>query len=163
MRLRSALATLLFLLAGNAAAQLLPGGSGLPRLPVGGLVGDTLHTVDDAATRVPLADLRHLRIDGLLRSERARVDVDPQGEPVLRGEFLLMDADAATLAAVQAAGFTATAQPDDGLGLGLVVVHDTRNRSATSAMRDLRKAAPQARFAFQHIYLPAGAATGAGW
>ena len=162
MRLRPAFATLLLLLAGNAGAQLLPGGAALPRLPVGGLAGDTLQAIDDTRARVPTADLRHLRIDGLLRSERARVDVDPHGEPVLRGEFLLMDADAATLAAVRAAGFTATAQSDDGLGLGLVVVRDPRARSARSAMRDLHEAAPRAQFAFQHVYLPAGTAAALG-
>jgi len=158
MRLRPVFATLLCLLAGNACAQLLPGGAALPQLPVGGLVGDTLHTVDDT-TRAPLADLRKLRIDRLLRSERARVDVDPNGDPVLRGEFLLMDADDATLAAVQAAGFTIARQGDDTLGLGLVVARDTRQRSATAAMRALQQVAPKAQVAFEHLYLPAGTAT----
>jgi hypothetical protein len=147
---------LLLLLAGNATAQLLPSGGGLPPLPVGGLVGDTLHTVDDTR-RTALADLRHLRIERLLRSERARVDVDPHGEPVVRGDYLLLDADAATLAAVQAAGFALAHQEDDQtLGFRVAVLHDTRDRSATSAMRDLRRIAPQAGFAFQHLYLPAG-------
>jgi len=157
MRLRPILATLLCLLAGNAGAQLLPGGAALPQLPVGGLVGDTLHTVDDTA-HAPLADLRRLRIDRLLRSERDRLDIDPHGDPVLRGEFLLMDADDATLAAVQAAGFTTASQGDDTLGLGLVVARDTRHRSAAAAMRALQQAAPKAQVAFEHLYLPAGAA-----
>jgi subtilisin family serine protease len=156
MRLRPVFATLLCLLAGNACAQLLPGGAALPQLPVGGLVGDTLHTVDDTTARTPLADLRKLRIDHLLRSERARVDVDPHGDPVLRGEFLLMDADDATLAAVQAAGFTTAHADDDTLGLGLIVARDTRHRSTSAAMRALQEAAPKAQVAFEHLYLPAG-------
>ena len=160
MRLPLVLAVLLlWLVAGESCAQLLPAGPALPRLP-GGLVGDTLaRTADDPLLRTPLSALRHLRVDALVQRERRRVDVDTHGEPVLRGEFLLMDGDDATLAAVQAAGFS-VAQRDEGdaLGLALSVLRDLRGRSATKAMRDLRAAAPRAEFAFQHLYLPAGIA-----
>lgn len=160
MRLRSALAALLLVVAtGEACAQLLPVGPTLPQLP-GGLVGDTVQrTLDDPLLRAPLSTLRRLRIDALLHDERRRVDVDTHGEPVLRGEFLLLGGDAATLAAVEAAGFAATRRDDgDALGLDLYVLRDIRDRDATRAMRDLRRAAPQAQFAFQHLYLPAGIA-----
>lgn len=160
MRLPPVLVVLLLaLVAGESCAQLLPAGPALPRLP-GGLAGDMLaRTADDPLLRAPLSALRHLRVDALLHRERRRVDVDAHGEPVLRGEFLLMDGDEATLAAVQAAGFS-VAQRDEGdaLGLALYMLRDLRGRSATRAMRDLRAAAPRAGFAFQHLYLPAGIA-----
>ena len=147
---------LLALVAGEACAQLLPA-TPLSRLP-GGLVGDTVtRTLDDPLLRAPLSAVRHLRIDTLLHDERRRVDADAHGEPVLRGEFLLMDGDPATLAAVQAAGFEVAKRDEgDALGLALYVLRDSRDRSATRAMRDLHAAAPQAGFAFQHLYLPAG-------
>ncbi|HSR64438.1 MAG TPA: S8 family serine peptidase, partial [Xanthomonadaceae bacterium] len=159
MRLRSALVVPLLLFAGGAGAQLLPAGPALPQLP-GRLVGATLQrTLDDPALRAPLSALRRLRIDTLLHDQRRRVDLDGHGEPVLRGEFLLLGGDAATLAAVQAVGFTATRRDDgEGLGLDLFVLRDTRDRSAIRAMLELQQAAPQAAFAFQHLYLPAGAA-----
>jgi subtilisin family serine protease len=158
MRLPPVLGLLLCALAGAADAQLLPAGPALPQLP-GGTVGDTLqHTLDDPTLRTPLAALRQLRIDGLLHNERRRVDVDAHGQPVLRGEFLLLDGSPATLAAAVAAGFTEVRRDHNDLGFDIVVLRDTRDRSATRAMRALQEAAPQAEFAYQHIYLPAGVA-----
>lgn len=157
MRLRpELLALLLVLAAGEASAQLLPTQS-LPRLPGGLVDGSVQRTLDDPLSRAPLSALRGLRIDALLREAPRRVDRDPHGQPVLRGEFLLMEGDPATLAAVRAAGFdVAERDAGDALGLALHVLHDMRGRGATRAMRDLRRAAPHAAFAFQHLYLQAG-------
>lgn len=157
MRLLPVLAVLLLAVAaGPAIAQRLPGGVSLPSLPA--TVADPLQrTLDAPVQRTPLRALRQLRIGRLLRGERRRVDVDARGEPVLRGEFLLVDGDANAVAAIQAAGFGVTRRDDgDALGFSLHVLRDQRDRPATQAMRDLRHAAPAAQLAFQHIYLPAG-------
>ena len=137
---------------GAARAQLLP----LPTLPpVPDPVGRTL---GDPLVPGALEPVRRVRVKALLRDERLRVDVDVRGEPVLRGEFLAMAPDAATLAAVRAAGFVVASRSDaaQDLGLEVVVLRDTRGRGARAAMRALQKAAPQGTFAHQHLYLTAG-------
>lgn len=133
----------------------LPGVQGAP-LP-GALPGSGLQGVDDLL-RHPLAGTRRLQIDALLHKQSRRVDVDAQGAPVLRGEFLALGLSGSQLDAVQAQGFTVARQTsaDTMLGLDLVVLHDTRERSTTRAMRALQQAAPGATFAYQHLYLPAG-------
>jgi subtilisin family serine protease len=92
------------------------------------------------------------------------VTVDPQGQPVLRGEFLAMDLTGAQLDALQAQGFVADrrASADAALGMDVVVLRDNRGRSEASAMRALQKAAPHATFTYQHLYLPAGAVDAGG-
>ena len=141
---------------GAAQAQLLP--APLPSLPP---VTETVdRTLGDPRLQGALEPVRQVRVRALLRTERRRVDVDARGEPVLRGEFLVIAPDEATLAAVRAAGFAVASRSADArdLGLELVVLRDTRRRSARAAMRALEKAAPDAAFAYQHLYLTAGTA-----
>lgn len=101
---------------------------------------------------------RKRQIDLLLGKQRRRVDLDPQGAPVLRGEFLAMNLAGAQLDAVLAAGFIKQQQaPMAALPeLAFIVLRDTRGRSTAQAMRALQQAAPGASFTYQHIYLPAG-------
>src|SRR3546814_9860654 len=57
----------------------------------------------DTLLHQSLAVTRQLQIDTLLRDESRRVDVDPHGAPILRGEFLAMglsDAQRNTLRAL---------------------------------------------------------------
>ncbi|MEO5565533.1 MAG: S8 family serine peptidase [Luteimonas sp.] len=112
----------------------------------------------DRLLRDPLNVTRQLQIDRLLRDEPRRVDVDPQGAPVLRGEFLAFDVSPAQLGVLQALGFSVDHRsPADTLpGLDVVVLHDTDARSPRNAMRVLQQAAPEATFAYQHLFLPAG-------
>ncbi|WP_447734259.1 S8 family serine peptidase [Rhodanobacter soli] len=146
-----------------AQAQPLGPVQGLPnvQMPGVGLPGmvpaSPLRSVDDLL-RGPLALTRKLQIDALRRSEPRRVDVDPHGAPILRGEFLAMGLSDAQLDTVQALGFSVDRETpaDATLGLHFVVLHDTRGRSTARAMRALRQAAPDAAFTYQHLYLPAG-------
>jgi len=129
-------------------------GVGLPGLPVTSLqprVNDLLRTTQSLT--------RQLQIQTLLRQQPRRVSVDPQGQPVLSGEFLAMDLTDAQLDALRAQGFTVDrrASADAALGLDVVVLRDNRGRSEASAMNALQKAAPHAAFTYQHLYLPAGA------
>src|SRR3546814_142380 len=82
--------------------QGLPGvqvpGVGLPQLP-----GAPPLSRIDTLLHQSLAVTRQLQIDTLLRDESRRVDVDPHGAPILRGEFLAMglsDAQRNTLRAL---------------------------------------------------------------
>ena len=146
-----------------APAQVLGPVQGLPNVQVPGVglpgmvPASPLRSVDDLL-RGPLALTRKLQIDALRRSEPRRVDVDPHGAPILRGEFLATGLSAAQRDAVQAQGFVVDRETpaDTTLGLDFVVLHDTRERSTASAMRALRQAAPDAAFTYQHLYLPAG-------
>ncbi|MEY2114952.1 S8 family serine peptidase [Rhodanobacter sp. FW106-PBR-R2A-1-13] len=146
-----------------ARAQILGPVQGLPNLQVPGtnlpavVPTSPLRSVDDLL-RGPLAITRKLQIETLLRREPRRVDVDPHGAPVLRGEFLAMGLSAAQRDAVQALGFVVDreASADATLGLDFVVLHDTRGRSTARALRALQQAVPGAAFTYQHLYLPAG-------
>ncbi|MFC0677414.1 S8 family serine peptidase [Lysobacter korlensis] len=159
------------LVAHAAGAQALGGRPGLPALPTGvpslptqAATAALDRTLSDPRMQAPLAQLRRLQIRDLVRTHRARVDLDLQGEPVLRGEFLMLGAAPDAIDALRAAGFELApgAATDNALDLDIAVVRDTRGRRATRAMRDLQRAAPEATFAFQHIYLqaaPVAAAT----
>lgn len=146
-----------------ARAQVLGPVQSLPNVQVPGVglpgVAPTspLHSVDDLL-RGSLALTRKLQIDALRRSEPRRVDVDPRGAPILRGEFLAIGLSATQRDALQALGFVVDrATPADAtLGLDFVVLHDTRGRRTAKAMRVLQQAAPDAAFTYQHLYLPAG-------
>jgi subtilisin family serine protease len=146
-----------------ARAQVLGPVQGLPnvQLPGARLPGvdpaAPLHSVDDLL-RGSLALTRKVQIDTLRRREPRRVDVDPHGAPILRGEFLATGLSAVQRDAVQAAGFVVDRETsaDSTLGLDFVVLHDTRNRRTSRALRALQRAAPGAAFTYQHLYLPAG-------
>jgi hypothetical protein len=160
-----------FALAGAtpARAQLLGPARGLPAVQIPGvglpgLPSASLQPRVDDLLRTTRTLTRQLQIRTLLREQPRRVAVDPHGAPVLRGEFLAMDLTGAQRDAVQAQGFVADSQApaDATLGLDLVVLHDTRGRSERAAMRALQQAAPDAVFAYQHLYLPAGEGDGVG-
>ena len=146
-----------------AQAQLLGPVQNLPNVQLPGtglpatLPAAPLRSVDDLL-RGSLALTRKLQIDALRRSEPRRVDVDPHGAPILRGEFLAIGLSDTQRDAVQALGFVVdrTTSADATLGLDFVVLHDTHRRSTARAMRALQQAAPDATFTYQHLYLPAG-------
>lgn len=143
--------------------QRLPGSLPLPATPLPiGLPTTDLRSVDDLLQQTQTLT-RKLQIRNLLRSAPRQVDVDPQGAPILRGEFLVTGLAGASLDAVRALGFEVEpdAAADTSLGLDLAVLHDTRHRGTAAAMRALQQAAPDAAFAYQHLYLPAGNGTAA--
>lgn len=131
----------------------VPANTGLPVSVPGAALQDVGRLLQQPAELT-----RKRQIDLLLGKERRRVDLDPQGAPVLRGEFLAMNLAGAQLDAVLAAGFIKLQQaPMAALPeLAFMVLRDTRGRSTAQAMRALQQAAPGASFTYQHIYLPAG-------
>ena len=149
--------------AAPARAQLLGPMGGLPNVQVPGVgmpgspAVPSMQRVGELL-REPQALTQKLQIATLLREEPGRVGVDPQGAPILVGEFLGMGLSGAQIDAAQALGFVVDrkAPADATLGLDLVVLHDIRGRDAVKAIRALQQTAPNATFAYQHIYLPAG-------
>jgi hypothetical protein len=138
-------------------------GVGIPRMPDIPHVPDlpsaaSIRRVDDLL-RGSLGVTRRTQIDTLIRAEPGRVTVDPRGEPVLRGEFLALGLTGRQLDALRAQGFTTVRQTsaDATLGLDLVILRDTRGRGEAQALQALQQMSPNVTFAYQHLYLPAGA------
>src|SRR4051812_3815368 len=107
--------------ASSAPAQIL--GGGLPRLPgsaLGGIADVPRIRAPDAGavsalapiekiagelTSAPLADLRRLTMERLLKAHPDLVEADDSGRPVVRGEILATGLSSATVARLRQAGF----------------------------------------------------------
>ena len=172
-------------LAGSAGAQLL-GISALPalnlpvptaNLPIAGpvvqnilaqpgaqqAISPTLDSVGGltesiAGSGAPtLLELRRLRLEELIRVNRATVENDGKGLPVRRGVVAVVDPDQAGLQAALRAGFRIAAdQPEPNLGLRVVSLAVPDGMSAKSALKLLRNVAPQLVADFDHLFEPAG-------
>lgn len=162
------IAVMLAVLAAPAIAQ-IPGPPGLPALP-GGLPGSVGVPVDpalpvaDAANglRGAVTDLRRLRLQALIRQNRDRIDVDPTGAPVVRGEVLSVAPSPESLARAAAAGFPVLRETTiEGTDLRLVTLAVSRGLDARQAVKRLRKADPAGDYDYNHIYSPAGEVGGA--
>ena len=104
-----------------------------------------------------LLDLRRIRLDNLISSNRASVESDGTGLPVRRGIIALLDPDAVGLQAATRAGFRILADDrDPELGLRVVSLAVPSGTSARSGLRLLKKVAPQLQADFDHLFEPAG-------
>ncbi len=153
-----------FLFAGvPAPAQLVPA---LP--PVGGVLDDVSRTtqglVDDAGRSASgvqetvrgLAAARIDRLESLVRRNPDRLEMTDVG-PAVRGEVIAIDPDAATLAALAAAGFTRrSADSAEALGLSAVAFAVPRGWSVDRALSRLRRIAPGGVFAANVLHEPSG-------
>ena len=174
-------------LAGTAGAQLLPGVSlppvGLPgqvqtgNLPVAGpilqniltqpgaqqAVSPTLDTVGGLTESIAesgapaLIQLRRLRLQELIRSNRATVEDDGNGLPVRRGIVAVIDPDIAGLRSAVGAGFRVVRQDNDpALGMRVVSLAVPNGMSAKDGLKRLQKVAPGLQADFDHLFEPAG-------
>jgi len=116
---------------------------------------DTIGTLSDGS----LLDLRRLRLGQLVRNNRSRLDSDPLGNPVRRGELIAVDPDPAALAAARAAGFPVLrAERDQELGLTTVVFATPPKTSVRNALSRLRAVVPTMTVDYNHLFEPAGGA-----
>ncbi len=77
----------------------------VPNVPGVGLPGTVTDTVDRVQNTVGnvagqmdrLAEARRLRVDALVRTQRANVERDPAGQPILRAEIVSFDPSEAAL------------------------------------------------------------------
>jgi subtilisin family serine protease len=173
------------LVAGSAGAQLLPGVSLPVPVPpvsnvpvVGPVVQDVLAQPQarqairpslDKVGGLPdslaeagaptLLQLRRLRLQELIRENRAALDSDGSGQPVRRGVLIAIDPDSASLLAAQRAGFRVVAQDSEpSLGLRTVQLAVPSKMSAREGLKRLRKVAPRLDADFDHLFEPAGGA-----
>ena len=159
----TALLVAMIAFAGAAHAQ-LPGVpvQGLPRVELPATVNDTLGNVRDTVGNVTgnvdrLADVRRLRIAELLRTQRANVERDPAGQPILRAEIVAFDPTNDAMDRARAAGFeVARERTLDGLDARVVVLRAPDGMSTRRALSRLRDLDPQGSYDYNHLYLESG-------
>ena len=152
------LACILLIAAGavtGARAQIgVPGLPSLPVPPVTEPVTGTLRTAQTAA----LAQVRALRVRELLRTERATVEADPDGHPILRRQIGSLSPTPEALERARAAGFTVLRTESLGaLGMSLVVLQAPNGMSTRRALRRMRALDPEGSYDYNHLYLDSGA------
>ncbi|MGN6849246.1 MAG: S8 family serine peptidase [Sphingomicrobium sp.] len=126
-------------------------------------ISPTLDSVGDipeaiASSGAPnLLELRRLRLDELIRTNRATVESDGNGLPVRRGIVAVLDPDSAGLQRALAAGFRiARDDRDANLGMRVVSLAVPSGMSAKDGLKRLRKIAPELQADFDHLFEPAG-------
>lgn len=107
-----------------------------------------------------LADVRQLRIQDLLRTQRRFVERDPSGAPILRAEIVAFSPTDAALESARAAGFTIARERNlEGLDARVVVLHAPERMSTRRALSRLRALDPNGAYDYNHIYLDSGLVT----
>jgi hypothetical protein len=121
---------------------------------------DTVSGVSDAIANsgAPgLLELRRLRLDELIRTNRATVESDGNGLPVRRGIVAVLDPDSAGIQRAVSAGFRVTRDDrDPALGIRVVSFAAPNEMSARAGLKLLHKVAPELEADFDHLYEPAG-------
>ncbi len=162
---KSTIALALALLAAPALAQLGLPATSLPS--VGGVLDRPLGTVVDVlrGSASEVAETLHIargeRLDRLLRRNRDSLERDAAGEVARRGELLLVDPDAATVAAVGALGFAVDEVgrlPE--LGMTFARLRLPAGLSLTAAQRLLGQRVPGAVVASDQLHFQSGGAPG---
>ncbi|HSV70909.1 MAG TPA: S8 family serine peptidase, partial [Methylibium sp.] len=157
-KLTRRLAITVGLLAAVPAAQAQLGLPVRPALPGVGLPGDLTRPL--RLPEAPLAELagRRLRqVDELLRRHAGELEPDPAGQPVVRGELLLVAPGDALLAEARRRGYALLRERRvEGLDERWVVLRPPPGVSLAEARAALLAVDPQATIDFNHLYLPAG-------
>lgn len=128
----------------------------LPGVDAGATVDRTLRTVDGT-----LANARRLRIDGLLRTQRARVDTDRSGAPIVRSEVLALDPAPEALARARTRGYEVVRESRLAeLDAHVVVLRAPPGWSTARALRVLRELDAAGSYEFNHLYFETGRVDG---
>lgn len=149
----------LILFSGAAAAQVH-----LPNLTLpGGPLQSLQRPLDqvDSRTLVPLNELRHIEIERLIRDNRSLVDTDPNGEPVVRQEILVLSPTETALQRALAMGFAILREQSIGsMNFRMTVLKAPAGLSTQKALLALREADPAGVYEYNHIYIGSGALFG---
>lgn len=150
--------------AAPAFGQLLPPVQ-LPNVPV--LPTDELNRTVDGVLRTTdpqqLREVRRLRIRELLRTNRAGLEADPRGAPMLRSEVVALSPSAEALDRARAEGFgVGRTRALEGLDTTIVVLQAPAGVSTRRALQRLRQLDPGGIYDFNHVYLGSGATSEAG-
>ena len=105
-----------------------------------------------------MLELRRLRLQELIRTNRSTVESDGNGVPVRRGVVAVIDPDPAGLQRALGGGFRITFDDrDSSLGMRVVSLTAPRGMSAKDGLKLLRRLAPELQADFDHLFEPAGA------
>jgi subtilisin family serine protease len=152
---RCALALLLYTQAVEAQIR-------LPQLPVAPptqTLRNTTQLLDQTGTRTleHLSDLRLLEITRLARTNPTTLELDPDGQLMVRNEILALTPTDSVIDQARAAGFTVLREQNlQALGLHLVVFGVPSRLSTKKALRRLRESDPGGTYDYNHIYLGSG-------
>lgn len=152
----------LALVAAPVAAQLQ-----LPRLPdVGGVVGGVTGTLDDTletADRLTAREARRLlrvrdqTLARLLRQNSNVIERDARGELARRGELLAIEASAAQIAQLEAAGFRLLgSERIEGLDIAVARLGIPTGQSLAEAQARAAAVAPELELGADNLHLAAG-------
>lgn len=172
MSMRIALILLPLCAATPAAAQLL-GGLPSPSLPVVRNLPSTVdRTVDrtlDGVTDTTRGVLdgavlpRAQQVQDLLRRHRDVVELDPDGDLIVRNQVVAYAPTPEALAAAEKAGFTVTGeQVLEGLDTRMIVLTAPRGMSTRKALATLQKLDRDGTYDFNDIYLGSQSGSGGG-
>lgn len=160
MLIRLSVTAVMTLSTPSAFAQLGLPGVNLPRFPT--LPDDIARP---AQSRLPepaqmtklLQGSRMVRIRNLLRDHGDELERDPVGEPMRRGELVLISPSQAVVDAALAMGFVMLRSHElPELDLREVTMRAPNGISTADALRELRRVDVQLRADFNHLYLPSG-------
>ncbi len=134
------------------------------RLPALPLPGPSLQTLPQTLGRVDsrplerLSDLRRLEISRLIRANRRVVETDPNGEPVVRNEIIMLSPTAPAKDRARAMGYIVDREEDiPAMNIRVTVLKVPADISLGKALRALRKADPGGTYDYNHIYLGSSA------
>ncbi|MGV8941198.1 MAG: S8 family serine peptidase [Lysobacter sp.] len=134
-----------------AASQYLP--PAVERLPAAAI--DRAQRLDPRVTDGALS--RQAAIAIRLRRHAAVLDIDAAGAPVVRGEVIVINPTADTLAQATAAGFSIAGEHQlVTLGLRAVVLRARPGMDTREALATLRRLVPAGEYDYNHLYLDAG-------
>jgi subtilisin family serine protease len=134
----------------------------LPALPIAlptQSLQNTTQLLDQTASRSlqHLTDLRHVEISRLVRTSPAQLELDPDGQPIVRSEILALTPGDGAIDRALSAGFTITREQNlQTLGLHVVVLAAPKRLATKKALRQLRDSDPDGTYDYNHIYLGSG-------
>jgi len=135
----------------------VPNLPGLPTDELNRTVNDTVSGTLRAADPQQLREVRRLRIRELLRTNRAGLEADPRGAPMVRSEVVALSPSPAALESARAEGFTVgRTRTLDGLDATIVVLQAPTGISTRRALQRLRQLDPGGVYDFNHVYLDSG-------
>jgi hypothetical protein len=106
-----------------------------------------------------LLELRRLRLQELVRQNRAQLETDNAGRPVRRGVLVAVDPDPFSLQLAARAGFRIVSDDrDPALAIRTVQMAVPGSMNVRAALKLLQRVAPQLQADFDHLYEPAGGA-----
>jgi hypothetical protein len=151
MRLRTAAA--IWASFGALIATSAPAQIGLPALRLPQLPQLPPTMAVNAAPGAAFEGVRRAAAQRLIQSNRERLEADPNGAAILRGQIVGLDISAAALEQALAAGFVLLRrQPLPGVDAEIFVLRVPSGMLTRRALLRLRALDPQASFDYDHVY-----------